>query len=79
MAEDLSFRLHALCVDHLLRAAETIRDWPQPTERMDQAIRHIREAMYLCTVGKITQAEESQVYSILAFAMPEGDRAIDEG
>jgi hypothetical protein len=35
--------------------------------------------MYFCTVGKITHAEESQVYSILAFAMPEGDWAIDEG
>ena len=79
MAELLSSRLHALRVDHLLCAAETIRDWPQPTERMDQAIRHIREAMYFCTVGNITHAEESQVYSILAFAMPEGDKAIDEG
>ncbi|HZZ26994.1 MAG TPA: hypothetical protein VFE46_03215 [Pirellulales bacterium] len=79
MSELLSSRLHALRVDHLLRAAETIRDWPQPTERMEHAIRHIREAMYFCTVSKITHAEESLVYSILAFAMPEGDCAVDEG
>jgi hypothetical protein len=33
-------------------------------------VQYVREAMYLCTIGKITQAEESRVLSILDFAMP---------
>ena len=71
MAESLAGRLHTLRIEQLRRAAEAIRDWPAGPERIDQAMRHIREAMYLCTIGKLSQAEESRIFSILAFAMPE--------
>src|ERR1051326_7751438 len=70
MGETLTARLHTLHVTHLLMAAEMIRAAPESIERTSQAIRHVREAMYFCTIKKISQAEESQVFSILSFAMP---------
>jgi hypothetical protein len=77
MVATLAERLQTLHSDHLIRAAETIRDWPHAAERMEQAIRHIREAMYFCTLGRISQAEESHVFSVLSFAMPEPDGSFD--
>jgi hypothetical protein len=70
MPETLAVRLHDLHVEHLIRIAETIRDWPATKERLDQATRYIRETMYFCAMKRISQAEESQVFSILSFAMP---------
>jgi hypothetical protein len=70
MTESLESRLRALHVEHLIRSAEAIRNWPTNRERFDLAVQYVREAMYLCTIGKITQAEESRVLSILDFAMP---------
>ena len=78
MSAPLAVRLHAQHVEHLVRSAEAIRDWPAGSERLDQAMRHIREAMYLCTIGKLNQAEESQLFSILSFAMPASDARFDE-
>jgi len=73
MPDSLAARLRTIHVDHLIRSAEAIRDWPNRAERIEQAIRHIRQAMFLCAVGKITQVEESRVFSLLSFAMPEPD------
>lgn len=77
MAASLAERLHALHVEHLIRAAETIRDWPTNYERLEQAQRHIREAILNCTLGRITLAEESVLFSLLSFAMPEPDQVFD--
>ena len=77
MAESLAGRLHTLRVEQLRHAAETIRNWPVGPERFEQAVRHIREAMYLCATGKLTQVEESQIFSILSFAMPHPDSTFD--
>jgi hypothetical protein len=71
MPTSLNDRLHELYVDHLVRTAEMTRDWPESAERMDQATRQVREAMVLSAIGKITHAEKSQLFSVLAFAMPE--------
>jgi hypothetical protein len=70
MQETLAGRLHALHAEHVVRSAEIIRDWPDTLERLDQAIIYIREAMYLCTVNRISYVEESRIFSILSFAMP---------
>jgi hypothetical protein len=78
MSAPLAVCLHSLHMEHLVRSAEAIRDWPRCDERLEQAVRHIRDAMYLCTVGKITQAEESLLFSILSFAMPAPDARFDE-
>jgi hypothetical protein len=73
MGDTLSGRLHELRIEQLHCVAETIRDWPGSQERLDQAIRYLREAMRLCTVGTISQSEKLQVFSILAFAVPSPD------
>ena len=66
----LSGRLRQRRADALSSDAEVIRDWQKGTERTEQAEMMIREAMYRRTIGRITHAEESRVFSILAFAMP---------
>jgi len=70
MSESLSTRLHTLHVEHLVRSAETIRDWPDKEEMLDQAARLVREAMYLLALKKISQAERAQVFSILNVSLP---------
>lgn len=47
-----------------------LRDWRHGPDRTEQAEMMIRETMYRRTIGRITHAEESRVFSILAFAMP---------
>ena len=71
MAESLSARLHTLHVEHLIRSAETIRDWPDKEEMLDQAARLVREAMYLLALNKISQAERAQVFSIFDISLPD--------
>lgn len=78
MAVTLAERLQTMYLDHMVGAAETIRDWPDAAERMEQAIRHVRQAMYLCSIGKLNQTDESRIFSILAFAMPEPDSSLED-
>ena len=77
MSPSLAARLHVLRMQGLLTAAETIRDWPAGEERIEFARRHIREAMLLGTIGRISQAEESRIFTLLTFAMPQADDSID--
>ena len=70
MSESLAKVLHDHRVDALIAEAEFIRDWPDSSERIEEATVLIREAMLRCTTGRISHAEESRVFSILSFAMP---------
>ena len=71
----------ALCDQHeatLLRQAETIRDWHRGRERDDQAAIHVRQALREQNMGRISQATQSLIYSILSFAMPADHSFVDE-
>ncbi len=68
--DSLANALHRHQVEALIAEADLIRDWPEGSDRTDQAIVLIREAMVRCATGRITQADESRVFSILSFAMP---------
>lgn len=54
----------------LVQQAEIIRDWPQGREREEQAMIHVRLALWEQRMGRISQATQSSVYSLLSFAMP---------
>ena len=54
----------------LIRQAETIRDWPRGRERNEQAEIHVRLALWEQGRGRISQAVQSRVYSLLSFVMP---------
>lgn len=62
--------LHCHRFAAVLDQAVVIRDWPCGSERDEEAAKLIRHALVLCTLGQISQAEESQVFTILSFAMP---------
>ncbi|WP_145374882.1 hypothetical protein [Symmachiella dynata] len=82
MSEKLLNLLRQHHVERLIADAELIRDWPDSAERIDAARRHIRQAMYLRTLGKgdhqrpqinvhtsITEEELQQIFGILDFAV----------
>lgn len=50
--------------------AEFIRDYPDCPERIEEAERHVRNAMFEFTVGRITDNERKAILQILAFAVP---------
>ena len=54
----------------LVGQAELIRDWPQESERVAQAEIYVRLALWEQGIGRISQAAQHRVYSILSFAMP---------
>lgn len=78
-------------MERLIDDAELIRDWPHVGERLEAARRHIRQAMYLWTLGRgdhkqhrinaytsITNEELHEVFSILDFAIePVGKPSTD--
>lgn len=68
--ETLAGTLHRLRVAAIIAEAEVVRDWAHSAERSYEAAKLIRQAMYLQMIGELSQAEESAVFSILAFAMP---------
>ena len=70
MPERLAKVLHEHRIDALIAEAELIRDWPDTPDRTEHATLLIRDAMIRCATGRISHAEESRVFSILAFAMP---------
>ena len=65
----LSDSLHRLRVAAMIAEAKLVFEWHDSAERLHVAAKLIRQAMYLQTIGEISQAEESAVFSILAFAM----------
>lgn len=66
----LSGSLHRLRVAAMIAEAKLVFEWHDSAERSHEAAKLIRQAMYLQTIGEISQAEESAVFSILAFTMP---------
>jgi hypothetical protein len=55
----------------MIRQAEIIRQWPIGPERHEQAMIHVRSALWQRGLGQITDATKYRIYSILSFAMPE--------
>ena len=59
--------------------AELARDHPDGDERMQEAKRLVREAMYCQTLGRITLAERDRILDTLSFAVeamrPKGEGA----
>lgn len=70
MPERLANVLRQKRAEALLDQAELVRRWPDATDRIEHARQLVREAMYLRGLGRITQAEESQVFTLLSFVMP---------
>jgi hypothetical protein len=62
----------------LIQQAELIRDWPRGRERNEQAMIHIRLALSEQCFGRISQATQARVYSLLSFAMPDDATFTDE-
>jgi hypothetical protein len=77
-AHSLSQTLQALHEAALVRQAETIRDWPIPRERREQAGIHLRLALWERGLGHISEATQYRVYSILSFVMPDDAAYVDE-
>lgn len=62
----------ALFADHeaeMIRQAEKIRDWPVGSEREEQAMIHVRQALHE-TPTRISERTQYRIYSILSFVMP---------
>lgn len=62
----------------MIRQAEIICQWPIGRERHEQAMIYIRSALWERGLGRITDATQYRIYSILSFAMPE-DAMLEEG
>jgi hypothetical protein len=75
MSPSLARVLHEQRLQALVREAETVRDWPDGQDRMHEAQMLIREVMYRCAIQRISQDEESRIFSILAFAMSDDGMA----
>lgn len=69
-AQPLRDALRARRVQARIADAEFIRDYPDSPERREEAERHVRDAMYECTLGHITDDERARILHILAFAVP---------
>ena len=55
----------------VIRQAETIRDWRPGPERTAQAEMHVRSVLWEQCRGRISQAVQHRVYSVLSFVMPD--------
>ena len=63
----------ALQVQHeatMIRQAETIRDWPSPPERQQQAEIFVRLTLWERGLGRISDETRRRIYAILNFVMP---------
>ena len=56
-------------VEAMLDEARIVRDWPAGIEQSTEGEKLVRHAMYSLTVGEITRAEQSQLFSLLSFSM----------
>lgn len=61
----------------MIRQAEIICQWPVGRERHEQAMIHVRSALWERGLGLIADATQYRIYSILSFAMPE-DATLDD-
>lgn len=55
----------------MIRQAETICQWPVGRDRHEQAMIHVRSALWERGLGRISDESLYRVYSILSFAMPD--------
>lgn len=55
----------------MIRQAETIQQWGVRRERHEQAMIHVRLALFEQGTGRISAATQYRIYSILNFVMPE--------
>lgn len=62
----------------LVRQAELRRDWPQEPQRREQAEIHVRLALWEQGIGRISQAAQHRVYTVLSFVMPDAAALPDE-
>lgn len=62
----------------MIGQAETIRNWPLPGERREQAEIHVRIALWERGIGRISDETQFRVYSILSFVMPDDAASTDE-
>lgn len=76
-ASSLAKTLRHRRVEAMQSDAELVRDHPDAAERMAEAQRLIREAMYQQSLGRITLAERDQIFGALSFAV-ESMRALSD-
>jgi hypothetical protein len=76
--QSLSQALQAQHEAALVHQAETIRNWPIPRERREQAEIHVRLALWERGIGRISDETQFRVYSILSFVMPDDAAFADE-
>lgn len=69
MPESLRDLLRQQRLERLLVEAETVCQWADSAEGIEEARRLVREAMVLFAVGRITHGEQLRVLAILAFAI----------
>lgn len=55
----------------MIRQAETIREWPVGHERHEQAMIHVRSALWEQGMGLISEETQYRIYSMLSFTMPD--------
>ncbi|MCA9123945.1 MAG: hypothetical protein H6822_20485 [Planctomycetaceae bacterium] len=70
MSSNLASALRQRQFQSLASDAELIRGWQDASQRTAQAELLIREAMYRFAIGRITYAEQTEIFTILNFAMP---------
>lgn len=54
----------------VIRQAEIIRNWRTGPERNAEAETHVRSVLWEQSRGRISQAVQHRIYSILSFVMP---------
>jgi hypothetical protein len=62
----------------LIHQAETIRDWRPGRERTEQAMIHVRLALWEQGIGRISSETQHRIYSVLNFVMPADATFVDE-
>lgn len=78
MNECLASMLRRMRAESLISEAETIHAHPVGDERTTEAETLVREAMLQRTLGRLRQEEESRIFSLLNFVMPDDAPYFDE-
>jgi hypothetical protein len=68
--ENLAAILRTKRAEALIAQAQIIRHYPDDSDRIEEAGKHIRETTLQRALGVITAEEEYRIFSILCFAMP---------
>ena len=70
MSDSLKSILRQSYLEFVISQAESIRDFHDSDERTQLAETHVREAMIMQQLGRITQDDTYRIFSILSFVMP---------